>query len=410
MTYEPIIIFICVVLGLLLFWRVAVASGLIPWRAAFQLYRNSVAVLRRNWWIVVIDVIGLAAGLVVTQTRETLATRAGEQHAMLPERMAGQPGPWQACLQRAGTWTLRNWNALVWRDAVGGLGLWLPAILLIVCRHRIVPQLLPADNLQSRTRKWLQLLLWISVAASLAVVVFSLILPTGLGAGPQGNAWAWLLTGGILLSGLVSVFNLIVVTYLENGLFAAARTAKVTASSHASQLLEVTSRDFWRLLKFNTFLTIVFSLLPMLAHSLMQWGILSTWADPTSRPMNVLESMTGYALPILQIVLFPALPMIIFDQTDWRTALRRTPAFWRKYAGDWLALLLPLLLVAFMISFTKNFAHWYARAWAVPIALPNAGLQLLTALVSAVWLITIVGWWTTARQVSPQSPPTVSGA
>jgi len=394
MNETQLPLMLTVTTGLLLVWRVTVMTGFLPLGATLRLYRESFGVLRRHQWILLVFLTGAGAALLVTETQRVLVTRAHwQQMAAGIQARHDLEISWKAVLQNV--WR-RSWSATsawVWAEPCRGLGIWLAVVALSVFRRRIIPQVLAANQLAPITVQRLNWLIWAGAGATVAWIVIQFGTAIGWDGFPKQRVF-WVVWAVFLqvLSLLFSVFWVATGTYFACGLITAARQANSTDNARPALLLEVNFDGFCRLLKLCVFTTAITGVLPAILMWLRQFcRAVFLIGEPHWLQMflNIFASLEQ----VFAILVFPAVLFIVLDQAEWRPALSRTVDLWRRHSGEWLALVLPVFVLAFVVNVLRRWMQFYTAptvgAW--PIIDVCAGA--IGALASAWWLVTIVRWW-----------------
>lgn len=362
-------------------------TGFLPLGATLRLYRASFGVLRRHRWILLVFLTGYGATLLVTEPQRMLAIRKFLQTVAQPAVTAEKmPTPWYKITRWTAFHSLPSVAAWCRSNPCGFNALWLAAILLFVYRRQVLPQLVPADSLTPAAARGLKYLLWGSAGAPWALLILS------YAAIVSARAW-WRqpLAGTITfwLSLPVTIFWMIVIAYLACGLITAARHANAGAPALPTHLLEVNPPVFQQLLK-----------LAVLIHCLM---LLPAWllqnvhrifsANHSSRILAQAGIYFTGVYPALCLAIFPAFLFIVLEQAHWRTALRQTVALWRRHDGEWLALLLPVLILTFAVNFSQQWLTFYAGPFSNSRLVVSISAGAIGTIVSAWWLVTVVRWW-----------------
>ena len=391
MNEAQLPLLLTVIAGLLLLWRVTVMTGFLPRSATLRLYRESFDVLRRHRWILLVFLIGCGATLLVTESQRMLATRKYRQTMVQPDVSAEKmPTPWSSIARRAVSQTLPSVATWCQVEPCGAMALWLAAILLFVYRRRVLPQLFPADRLAPTTLRWLKRLLWVSAGASWVMLVFGYI--------AIDLAGTWLRQPSLIAVALglslpVAAFQIVVTTYLACGLVNAAQHANAGNPAPPARLLEVSPDVFQQLLK----LVVITNCLLILPVCILQIPRLIFIASRFVWISARLEVYMSFFYPALCLVVFPAVLFIVLEQAQWRKALRQTVDFWRHHAGEWLALLLPVFVLAFAVNFIKQWLSFYAAPFSSIRMVPSVVAQVVGAIAGAWWLVTIVRWWDSTK-------------
>ena len=386
-TQLPLVL--TVIAGLLLLWRVTVMTGFLPLGATVRLYLESFGVLRRHRWILLIFLAGTGASLLVNGTRQALAMRAHRQLLAAQFQAHRDLGvPWPAVLKIAGRQGLSATSSSVWATPCRSVGLWLAVVTLVVYRRRVIPQILPADCVSPTTARWLRWAIWAGAGAWCAWIVIQFVTAGAADVLPTQRgfvvAWSILLQG---LSLLAAAFWVVTSAYLACGLINIARQANTTGNARPGQLLEVTAADFRQLLNFFVFVTAITGVLPLL---LVQVFGRVRWFQSVFKVLPDLEH-------VFTLLVFPAMFLIVLEQAAWRPAVRQTVALWRRHAGAWLALLVPVFTLAFAVNVLRQRLRFHILPTSSAWLIVNALTDIIGALASAWWLVTIVRWWDSTK-------------
>jgi hypothetical protein len=390
---QGLIWFLVVTAGVLLFWRLALATGFLPLAATLRLYRESASVLRRNGWILLVYLLGFFAGLLVTETLQILATRAYRRQ--IPQPMnnlwEGMPIPWDGVLSSAARRSLVATSTSVWTEPCRGMGLWLPAVILLSYRRRLVPQVLPDDGFAPDTVRYLRRLLGLSATAMCILPVSQLASAVFYDSFRTSSVWPLVLAMGVLtVPG--TIFGIAASTYIACGLIASISTANAVGTSQPQSLLAVRAEDFWRLLKFVVLATLILGGLPLLARQCVQLAPLVLQIPTPKWVLTVTKFLYG-AAQVLGIGVFPAMLFIVLDKAEWKTALQQTWDFWRNHAGEWLAFVLPVYALAFAANVLSQLVPFYTGPTSSTRHVATILTQLVGVIASAWWLVTVVRWW-----------------
>ena len=385
MNESQLPLVLTVLAGLLLLWRVTVRTGFLPLSTTLRLYRESFGVLRQHGWILLVFLTGAAASLLVTETKSVLVMRAHPQKIVAQFQVRHNLEiPWKTVLQKAGWRGLSATSSSAWAAPCRGVGLWLAGVALVAYRRRIFPQILPADCGSSTTTRWLRRAIWVGASAWFVWIAIQFVTAVGPDVVPNHRgfqvAWSIFLQA---LSLFCAAFWVVAGAYLAGGLLHSARQANATGNARPALLLEVNAVVFRQLLKFFVFVTAMTGVLPQL---LVVTVSRFRWFQPFFKALTDLEH-------VFALLVFPVMFRIVLEHAEWRPALRQVVDMWRRHAGEWLALLLPVFALAFAGHVLRQRMLFSIPPTACAWLITNVITEAIGAMVSAWWLVTVVRWW-----------------
>jgi hypothetical protein len=338
-------------------------------RQAVELLRESLDVLKRARWILVVFLVASVASVFMEEANE-----AGTHFRQYPG--------WRAPIVSAdlnltlnllgARETAIRWAAdIIWAWPVSTWNAWLAVLFFIDCRAEIRQRLFDGEGTPDTGRRIGWCLGWLCAVAAVVVPGVTFFISWGSVKPPWATGVAiafWAV--GILASCFVVGCN----AFLQCGLLQAIREAGANADTSPQSLLDIRVSTFVRVLKFCLVTALALGAVTVLVF----WV---RWLQPWKQIIRF------YAIPVVEIAAMFALLVIVLDEVNFAEACRRTWRLWRENIQLLVALLLPLLVLAFVLALSERMGSWLVRN--LPLGLPCARMVvgLARAAVSALWLV-----------------------
>ena len=255
--------------------------------------------------------------------------------------------------------------------------------------------MLPENGFAPDTRRYLERLLWTSAGGAFILVIVQLTTVVFPDLSGRGLLWPFaVITAVSAVLGIV--FDIVVTAYLTCALLLAIDKVNAAGSSKPTLLLEVNAEHFWRLLTFVALATAVFGILLYFPVQVIRLIPLVCHVN-APRSAQLLTEVLSVVGRVLEIAVFPAILFIVLEKSEWKPALWETVGLWRRHLGDWLGLLLPVLVLAFGTNFVQRWISLSMGHGPMSSILPRMLTHIVSAVASAWWLVTIVRWWRRKR-------------
>ncbi len=341
-------------------------------RRVVELLRESVGVLKRVRWILVIFLMGCVVSVFVEEANRGLAEWAhAREYPGWQSSAAGMDFNLSFALLAARREAIREAADFVWAWPVSIWNGWLAALLWIRFQAQIRRRLFDGKETANEWQGIGWRLVWLCAAVAMVMPGITFFTSWRSVKPPLESRIAVVMVAvGILTFCFVVGCN----AFLQCGLLQVVRVTEASTDAGPSSLLDVQIPMFVRLLKFYVVTTLALGAVTFL----VRW----------TRWFHGWQEIVSYSVvPAMGVAMIFVPSVIVLDDVNFAKAWRRNWKLWRENGQLLVALLLPQLVLAFVLALLERRAGWLVRHLPIAQASTRLAFALVRTAISVLWLV-----------------------